>query len=71
MFFSIDTTKKQPSHEIITQPFVYSSDVEQVFFAVDEAEPQQSFVLQSEIKKHTIFSYRGILSLNDGSHVPR
>ena len=53
-----------------TKPFVYSSDVEQVFFAVDEAEPQQSFVLQSQIKKHTIFSYRGILSLNAGSHVP-
>ena len=71
LFFSVDTTKKQLSHRIATQPFVYSSDVEQVFFAIDEAESHRSFVLQSQILKHTVFNYRGLLSLNDGSHVPR
>ena len=70
LFFSVDTTKKQLSHRIATQPFVYSSDVEQVFFAVDEAESHRSFVLQSQIMKHTVFNYHGLLSLNDGSHVP-
>jgi hypothetical protein len=69
-FFSVDTTKRQLSHKIVTQPFVYSFDVEQVFFVVDEAKPHRSFVLQSQIMKHTIFSYRELLSLNDGSHVP-
>jgi hypothetical protein len=44
--------------------------VKQIFFVVDETERHRSFVLQSQIVKHTIFNYRGILSLNDGSHIP-
>jgi hypothetical protein len=44
--------------------------VEQIFFVVDEALPHRLFVLPIQIMKHTIFSYRGILSLNDESHVP-
>ena len=68
LFFSVDTTKKQLLHRIVTQPFVYSSDVKQVFFVVNEAKLYRSFVLQSQIMKHTIFNYCGLLSLNDGSH---
>jgi hypothetical protein len=40
------------------------------FFVVDEAELHRWFLLQSQNMKHTIFSYREILSLNNESHIP-
>ena len=35
-FFSVDITKEQLLHKIITKLFVYSRNVKQVFFVVDE-----------------------------------
>jgi hypothetical protein len=68
-FFQL-TQKKDNNHTKLLHNHLFTVVTwSKYFFAVDEAEPHRSFVLQSQIMKHIIFSYRGILSLNDGSHV--